>query len=92
MKKKYNEKTAIDIIDKVGARPEMLVQILHAFIKKFSYIDEQAIRLIAKKINLSRAEIHGVVSFYHDFRTEPTGEKVIKICQAEACQSWDLEN
>ena len=49
MKKKYNEKTAIDIIDKVGARPEMLVQILHAFIKKFSYIDEQAIRLIAKK-------------------------------------------
>jgi formate dehydrogenase subunit gamma len=87
MKKKYNEKTAIDIIDKVGARPEMLVQILHAFIKKFSYIDEQAIRLIAKKINLSRAEIHGVVSFYHDFRTEPTGEKVIKICQAEACQS-----
>ena len=51
MKKKYNEKTAIDIIDKVGARPEMLVQILHAFIKKFSYIDEQAIRLIAKKIN-----------------------------------------
>ena len=67
---KYNEKIALEIIHKVGAKPELLVQILHALVVKFSYIDENAIRLIAKEVNLSKA-----------------GEKIIKICQAEACQA-----
>ena len=84
---KYDEKIALDIIHQVGAKPEMLVQILRAFVVKFSYISESAIRLIAKELNLSRAEIHGTVSFYHDFRTTKAGETVIKICQAEACQA-----
>ncbi len=84
---KYDEKIALDIINQVGAKPEMLVQILRAFVVKFSFISESAIRLIAKEINLSRAEIHGTVSFYHDFRTTKAGDKVIKICQSEACQA-----
>ncbi len=84
---KYNEKIALEIIHKVGAKPELLVQILHALVVKFSYIDENAIRLIAKEVNLSNAEVHGTVSFYHDFRTTKAGEKIIKICQAEACQA-----
>ena len=80
MRHKYNEKIALEIIHKVGAKPKMLVQILQAFVVKFSYISESAIRLIAKEINLSRAEVHGTVSFYHDFRTTEAGEKIIKIC------------
>ena len=84
---KYNEKIALEIIHKVGAKPELLVQILHALVVKFSYIDENAIRLIAKEVNLSNAEVHGTVKFYHDFRTKKAGEKIIKICQAEACQA-----
>ena len=82
MRHKYNKKIALEIIHEVGAKPKMLVQILQAFVVKFSYISESAIRLIAKEINLSRAEVHGTVSFYHDFRTTEAGEKIIKICQA----------
>ena len=70
-----------------GARPEMLVQMLHEFIERFSWIPEAAIRQLAEELNLSRADVHGVVSFYHDFRTTPPGKRVIKICQAEACQA-----
>jgi len=87
MNREHDSEIALKIIHKVGARPEMLVQILHALVKEFTYISERAIRLIAKEINLSRAEVHGVVSFYHDFRTQPAGKKIIKICQAEACQA-----
>jgi formate dehydrogenase subunit gamma len=65
----------------------MLVQILIAFVERYSYISEQAIRQIAAELNLSRAEVYGVVSFYHDFHTEPPGKRVIKICQAESCQA-----
>ena len=87
MKNKYDHEIALAIIHKVGARPEMLVQILHAIVKEFSYVNESVIRLIAKEINLTRAEVHGVVSFYHDFRTHPAGKRIIKICQSEACQA-----
>lgn len=70
-----------------GGKPEMLVQILHAVVDGFGYVPEQAIRQLADELNLSRADVHGVVSYYHDFRTEPPGKHVIKICQAEACQA-----
>jgi formate dehydrogenase subunit gamma len=65
----------------------MLVQILHAFVERYSYISEDAVRQIAEAVNLSRAEVHGVVSYYHDFRTEPPGKRVVRICQAESCQA-----
>ena len=83
----YAKDVASDIIARHDARPELLVQILHEFIEHFSWISEDAIRQLAEKLNLSRADVHGVVSFYHDFRTAPPGRRVIKICQAEACQA-----
>ena len=87
MPKTYDKSIATEIIASFGARPEMLVQILHAFVDRYSFISEAAVRQIADELNLSRADVHGVVSFYHDFRTTPPGRHVVKICQAEACQS-----
>ncbi|HEX9852016.1 MAG TPA: NAD(P)H-dependent oxidoreductase subunit E [Woeseiaceae bacterium] len=87
MPAKYDKTIAAEIINRFDAKPEMLVQILHAFVERYGYISDDAIRQIALALNLSRAEVHGVVSFYHDFRTRPAGKRVIKICQAESCQA-----
>jgi formate dehydrogenase subunit gamma len=65
----------------------MLVQVLHAFMDRFGWISSDAIRQLAEELNLSRADVHGVVSYYHDFRTAPTAKHVVKICAAEACQA-----
>ena len=64
-----------------------LLPILHALQDEFGYIDEAAEPLIAAALNRSRAEIHGVVTFYHDFRRAPAGRHVLKLCRAEACQA-----
>src|SRR5215468_12254030 len=64
-----------------------LLPILHAFQEEFGYIDEAAEPLIAQALNILRAEVHGVVTFYHDFRRKPPGRHVLKLCRAEACQA-----
>jgi formate dehydrogenase subunit gamma len=64
-----------------------LLPILHAFNDHFGCISDEAIVLLAEVLNLTRAEVFGVVGFYHDFRRIPAGRHVIKICRAEACQS-----
>lgn len=64
-----------------------LLPILHDVQKEFGYVPKAALPVIASGLNLSRAEVHGVVSFYHDYREEPAGRHVIKMCRAEACQS-----
>ncbi|SOE18768.1 formate dehydrogenase gamma subunit [Hoeflea halophila] len=64
-----------------------LLPILHDVQKEFGYVPKAALPVIANGLNLSRAEVHGVVSFYHDYREEPAGRHVIKMCRAEACQS-----
>ena len=87
MTETYNKAAASELIQDFGAAPEMLVQILNAFVERFSYISDEAIRQIADEVNLSRADVHGVVSYYHDHRTEPAGDRVVKICQAESCQA-----
>lgn len=87
MATRYDSAIASEIIASFGAAPEMLVQILVAFVERYSFISEEAIRQIAKELNLSRAEVHGVVNFYHDFRTTPPGRHRIRICQAESCQA-----
>jgi len=87
MPTKYDAQIATQIINNFGAKPELLVQILHAFIERYSYISEEAMRQIANELNISRADVYGVVSFYHDFRTTPSGDHVVKICQAESCQA-----
>jgi formate dehydrogenase subunit gamma len=61
--------------------------ILHALQQAFGYVPRPAIPMIAHALNLSRAEVHGVFTFYHDFRREPAGRHVLKLCRAEACQA-----
>ena len=87
MPAKYERSIAAEIINRYGARPELLVQILNAFVERYAWISDEAIRQLADALNLSRAEVHGVVSFYHDFRTRPPGKRIIRICQAESCQA-----
>lgn len=64
-----------------------LLPILHAIQEAYGHIPAAAVPLIAAKLNIGRAEVHGVMSFYHDFRSAPAGRHVVKICRAEACQS-----
>ncbi len=64
-----------------------LLPMLHAIQDAFGHIPQQAIPLIAGALNLTKAEVHGVVTFYHDFREKPAGRHVIKLCRSEACQS-----
>jgi len=64
-----------------------LLPILHAVQAEFGYIPRDAIPLIAHALNLTRAEVYGVVTFYHDFRERPAGRRLVKLCRAEACQS-----
>ena len=75
------------IVSQYGARPEMLVQILQRIVQEHGWISADVTRQLAGELNLSRAEVHGVVEYYHDFRTEPPGKHIVKICQAEACQA-----
>lgn len=70
-----------------AGRPGALLPILHALQHAFGHIPEPAIPLLAQDLNLSRAEVHGVVSFYHDFRRSPPGRHVVRLCRAEACQA-----
>lgn len=71
--------------------PGALLPILHALQDEFGYIDAEAIPLVAERLNLSKAEVHGVVSFYHDFRHTPPGRHILRICRAEACQSMGCD-
>lgn len=64
-----------------------LLPILHAMMEAFDHVPEDAVQPIADALNIGRAEVHGVISFYHDFRTLPAGRHIVKICRAEACQA-----
>ncbi|MGO6996483.1 formate dehydrogenase subunit gamma [Rhizobium leguminosarum] len=64
-----------------------LLPILHEVQQDFGYVPPEAMPVIAEELNLSRAEVHGVVTFYHDYRDHPAGRHVLKLCRAEACQS-----
>jgi formate dehydrogenase subunit gamma len=69
-----------------------LLPILHAVQEEFGYVPQEALPAIAEVLNLSRAEVHGVASFYHDFKTHPQGRHVLKLCRAEACQSMGSDD
>ena len=87
----WNEIEAGDILRRHDGREGPLLPILHDFQAAFGCIPQEAVPVIANALNLSRAEVHGVVSFYHDFRDEPAGRHVLKLCRAEACQSMNSE-
>lgn len=87
----WDARRAQDIVaDYAGVEGAML-PILHALQSEFGYVAEDATPLIADALNLSRAEVHGVISFYHDFRHEPAGRHCLKLCRGEACQSMGSE-
>lgn len=64
-----------------------LLPLLHALQEEIGHIPDAAVPALAEALNLSRAEVHGVITFYHDFRHRPAGRHVVKICRAEACQA-----
>lgn len=71
--------------------PGALLPILHAVQHELGYIPADTVPAIAKALNLSKAEVHGVITYYHHFRSEPAGQHVVQICRAEACQSMGAE-
>jgi formate dehydrogenase subunit gamma len=81
----WNEDEAIAIV--AAQQEHGLLAVLSALNETFGYLHKDAIGIVAKALNLSRAEVHGVASFYHDFRERSPGRHVLKLCGAEACQS-----
>lgn len=88
---RWNESEATQIVRRHDGREGALLPILHDLQAAFGYVPEPAIAFLAQALNVTRAEVHGVVSFYRDFRREPAGRHVLKLCRAEACQSMDGE-
>lgn len=79
------------IASALASTPGACLPILHALQEEFGYIHQDAIPIVADVLNLSRAEIVGVVNFYHDFRQEPPGQHLVRVCRGEACQSMGSE-
>jgi formate dehydrogenase subunit gamma len=83
----WNEDSAAAIVAAHKHREGPLLPILHALNAEFGCVPEEATRFLADALNLSRAEVHGIISFYHDFRRAPVGRVLVKLCRAEACQA-----
>jgi formate dehydrogenase subunit gamma len=83
----WSAERAAEIIAVHKASEGATLVILHALQEAFGYVPEPAIPMVAEALSLSRAEVHGVFTFYHDFRKEPAGRHVLKLCRAEACQA-----
>ncbi|WP_342732084.1 formate dehydrogenase subunit gamma [Bradyrhizobium sp. B117] len=83
----WDETRGAEIIAEHAKQEGATLVILHALQEAFGYVPEAAIPMVAQALNLSRAEVHGVFTFYHDFRHKPAGRHVLKLCRAEACQA-----
>jgi len=75
------------IVRELKDKPGALLPILHSIQEELGYVPEDAVPIIASELNLTRAEVHGVVTFYHDFRSHPAGRHIVRVCQAESCQA-----
>ena len=82
---------ATEAVQEFKTQPGTLIKALHKLQNTFGYVDEAAMPMLATTFSLSRAEVHGVASFYHDFKTSKPGKYTVKVCQAEACQSMGSE-
>jgi formate dehydrogenase subunit gamma len=87
----WNAERARQIIAEHAGLEGPMLPILHALQEEFGCVAEAAVPLVAEALNLTRAEVHGVVTFYHDFRREPCAPHVLQLCRAEACQSMGSE-
>jgi formate dehydrogenase subunit gamma len=79
------------IVAEHKSRPGPLIEILHAVQSDLGFVPAGAVPLIAQGLNLSRAEVHGVVTFYHFFRDKPAGRHILRLCQAESCKSMGAD-
>jgi formate dehydrogenase subunit gamma len=83
----WSAELCAEVVERHRDREGSLLPILHDVQRLFGCVPDEAVPLVAEALNLSRADVHGVVSFYHDFRRAPAGRTVVKLCQAEACQA-----
>ena len=79
------------VIAPLASLPGALLPILHALQDKYGHVPKQSVPLIATALNLSRAEVHGVITYYHHFRDHPAGRHTLRLCRAEACQAVGAE-
>ena len=82
-----SDSTITKICNAYNNQPDGLIEILHEVQSQYNYLSKDVLTQIADNLNISRADIHGIVSFYDDFRREPTSGPSVKICRAEACQA-----
>lgn len=83
----WDENAARTIIEDRSHLDGALMPVLHALQDAFGYVDSRSVPIIADILNLSRADVHGTISFYHEFRHQPAGRHVIRMCRAESCQA-----
>ena len=83
----WNPERAAEIVEAHSGRLGALLPILHDLQAAFGCVPPEATPFLAQALNLTRAEVHGVISFYHDFRSAPAGRRTVRLCRAEACQS-----
>ena len=82
-----SKEKALEACEARGNRPDELLEIFHALQHDIGFVPDEVLPVIAEALNLSRADVYGVLSFYHDFRRTPPGRHVVKMCRAEACQA-----
>lgn len=87
----WDEAQASAIILRLAKLEGAMLPILHALQEAFGFVPPGCVDLIAEALNISRAEVHGTITFYHDFRTAPPPRRVVKLCRAEACQAQGCE-
>jgi formate dehydrogenase subunit gamma len=87
----WNHDRAQELIRAKEQLPGALLPILHSLQEEFGYVDESAVAMLARALNISQADVHGAISFYHDFRSSIPGRHVLRVCRAESCQSMGCE-
>lgn len=87
----FSAGAALEVINQHKHLAGAMLPILHALQAEFGFVDTRAVPLIADALNVSKAEVHGVITFYHDFKTKLQGTHVIKLCLAESCQSMGCD-
>ncbi len=83
----FTPERAVEIIAQHADQEGPLLPVLHALQHAFGHVPDEAVPIVAGSLNMTRAEVHGVVTFYHDFRHQLPGRRVLKLCRAEACQA-----
>jgi formate dehydrogenase subunit gamma len=81
-----------DALNRLKQMPGALLPILHDIQNRLSFVPSESVPVIAHALNLTRAEVHGVITFYHDFRSAPPGRHIVRICRAESCQAVGAED